>query len=121
MSRYLLGAFLGLIALFTIYGISNSPFLRSQGERGIRASRDAISATSASAEDLEPLERAGRNVVRQVSEEAEAITQAQPTVIAQPQTTVTETEPAAPQPTPQPTQATQSAPPSNQEAIPALW
>ncbi|NER79231.1 MAG: hypothetical protein F6K42_06535 [Leptolyngbya sp. SIO1D8] len=129
MSRYLLGALLGIIALFTLYGVSNSQNLVQQITRGTRASRNAISANPAAAEPLSDVERAGQNVIRQTS--AEGLEEARETVADQ-TVTAPETDTAAEQQaqeTNQPEQAATPAPETpapatpapNPDAIPALW
>ncbi|MBE7382812.1 MAG: hypothetical protein F6J95_015530 [Leptolyngbya sp. SIO1E4] len=123
MSRYLFGALLGLIALFTLYSVGNSRNLVEQINEGTRASRNAISASPAAAEPLTSIEEAGQNVTRQTS--VEGMEQLRDNVPAQAQTTETEapaaeTQAEAPPAEPEP-EAPPPAAPANQEAIPALW
>lgn len=116
MSRYLLGILLGFIALATLYGVSNSRDVVNQVNR----SREVISASPAGAQQLSPIEGAGRNVTRQTS--AEGIEQVIEEEDPQP-----ETAPATTVETPvvEETAPAETAPPAsstnNQEPIPALW
>lgn len=117
MSRYLFGGLLLLIAALTLYSLGNSTDLVERIDRGTRASRDAISATPASAQNLSPVEQAGQNVTRQTS--ADGIAQAQQGTPAQAQTTTTQDTTTQAQ-NPAPAQTAAPAP-RNSEAIPALW
>ena len=131
MSRYLVGALLGLIAVLTLYGVGSSQNVWQQIGRGTRASRESISAIPASAANGAPsIDQAGQNVVRQTS--LDGIQQAQNTTppetqTAQGQSTTPETSTAAEGTAPQPQPASPAAatapstPQTNPDAIPALW
>ncbi|MGD1860401.1 MAG: hypothetical protein ACFB0E_10570 [Leptolyngbyaceae cyanobacterium] len=123
MNRYLLFFILGAIAFLTLLGIGNSQQLfRRVGD----ASRESISATPTAAQPLnqEGIESAGQNVLRQTSEEAIGQVPSQPTTTSP--TTVTPAQPEiAPTPPVAPVEPVapvpETPPPSDQEAIPALW
>ncbi|MEM9003250.1 MAG: hypothetical protein AAGE59_06950 [Cyanobacteria bacterium P01_F01_bin.86] len=119
MSRYLLGALLGLIALLTLYStgallrINRGTTASREDTNPIRSAPTAVESTENVA--LSDLEGAGQYVIRQTSDEAlDQIT-------AQRDTTQPEPEPAPPT---QP-QVVESEPEprrqNNQRAIPALW
>ncbi len=99
MNRYILGAILGLITVFTIYGLENSGDFFN---RATQSSRDAISSIPTSAAEGTGIESAGENVTRQTSEDALG------------QTTDLPTDPNFGQPPQQPTPAPVSP---NAEAI----
>jgi len=134
MNRYLLGFGLGAIAFLALLGIGNSgEVLRRAGD----ASRESISANPTSAAEtsnLTGIEGAGQNVLRQTSPEAiersrnltagtsqptdtfqPSNGQTQPPANATPPVPPSTTPPATAQPAPAP------VPPTDQEAIPALW
>lgn len=120
MTRYLFSGLLLLIAIATLYNLGRGSNLVEQLNRGTRASRDAVSAIPAAAQELTPLNQAGQNVTRQTS--PEGIDLAQEGVPAQAQTTDTGSGAAE-----QNAQAPAAAPaqiapqPTNPDAIPALW
>lgn len=123
MSRYL-GALLGVIALLALYSIVNSQAIVQQLDRGVRASRNSISANPAAAADgAFSVEGAGQNVTRQTSEDGMQpvpnTTPSQDANATAPNTTEAD-EAAQPAPAPQPATTT-TTPPANPEAIPALW
>lgn len=132
MNRYILGAILGLITVFTIYGLENSGELF---QRTTQSATDTISATPSSAADSSGIESAGQNVLRQTSPEGlEGVTSAPndtgeftqtPTTVppVSPNTGTPAPQTVPPQTTIPPTQPTTPATSStaNQDAIPALW
>lgn len=116
MSRFLLGGMLLLIAMATVYSLGTSSDVVERLEEGTRASRDAISANPAAAQDLSPLEQAGRNVTRQTSPDGLAqAPNATPASPAPAQTAPAQTAPAQSPGTPQPVAA------PGRQPIPALW
>jgi len=132
MNRYLLGFVLGAIAFLTLLGIGNSgEVLRRAGD----ASRESISANPTSAAEtsnLTGIEGAGQNVLRQTSPEAiersrnlttgtSQPTDGSPSSNAQTQSPNGVTPPVPPSTTPPPTTQPAPLPPTDQEAIPALW
>ncbi|MEM9119586.1 MAG: hypothetical protein AAF827_04610 [Cyanobacteria bacterium P01_D01_bin.6] len=132
MNRYLLAALLGAIVFLTLVGLGNSRNL-------LQRSSSTVSSTPLSAAEgvaLTGIESAGQNVLRQTSSEAleraDVISDNTPPVEptlnpdandpfnpADPNAT----PPVAPNPTPPPQAAPAPAtpPPTDQEAIPALW
>lgn len=120
MTRYLFSGLLLLIAIATLYNLGSDTNLAQQLNRGTRASRNAVSAVPASAQELTPLNQAGQNVTRQTS--PEGIELSQEGVSAQAQTTDTASS-AANQSAqaPAPAAAQPVSQPANPEAIPALW
>ncbi|NEQ43268.1 MAG: hypothetical protein F6K00_06795 [Leptolyngbya sp. SIOISBB] len=129
MNRYLLAAVLGAIAFLALLGIGNGRDLLQQ-------SRNTISSTPSSAAEgtaLTGIESAGQNVLRQTSPEAIGILAdgtTPPTPTLNPDATdnfnpadPNSTPPVSPSPTPtpQPAPAPATPPPTDQEAIPALW
>ena len=123
MSRYILGALLGLLGLLAIYSLINNRDLVRQIPQ---ASRDAISSIPTSAADeLTGIESAGQNVIRQTSEAGQSLLRnaqnGSPTPVAE------NTVPPAQEDFPtqnldavQPVEPAGSTP-TDQEAIPALW
>lgn len=129
VNRYLLAAVLGAIAFLALLGIGNGRDLLQQ-------SRNTISSTPSSAAEgtaLTGIESAGQNVLRQTSSEAIelAADMANGTTVEPSMNTGSEdnfdptnpnaTPPVSPTPTPQPAPAPATPPPTDQEAIPALW
>lgn len=129
MSRYLLSALLGLIALFTLYGIGNSREAVQTLNRGTRAARTNLSATPvAAANGASSLSQAGQYVKRQTS--VEGLQQARDNRPAQSQsTTATSAPPTSQTDTSRQAQTTNagqvqrpaSGTAGSQDAIPALW
>lgn len=136
MNRYLLAAVLGAIAFLTLLGLGNSQeVLRRAGD----ASRNTISANPSSAAEgsnLTGIESAGENVLRQTSPEAierlgtMADVPTTPAMNAGAQDTFDPADPNRtppvppnpnPEPAPQPAPPAVTPPPTDQEAIPALW
>lgn len=69
MGRYLTGGVMAALAFGTLMAVATSEGLRQQvtsgARQGAQVSRDALSATSAAASDLTPLEQAGQAAQRQ--------------------------------------------------------
>ncbi len=120
MSRYLLGGLLIFATIATLFGVGSSEGLMSRLDRGLRASRDAISANPASASNTTTLEDAGQNVQRQVTPDGVAATGN--TV---PNTTNTENTPTdgttGTNATDGGTTGATGGSQPNQDPIPALW
>jgi hypothetical protein len=113
MSRYLLGGVLLAIVLGALIGIREG---NGWVNDSVRASRNAVSANSAAASNLTPLESAGQNVQRQSQTGAVGDATGDTTPGATGDTTPTEETNGAADPAETPTPATPA-----QDPIPALW
>ncbi|MDB9526768.1 hypothetical protein PN498_12275 [Oscillatoria sp. CS-180] len=119
MSRYLLAAILGLVAIATIYGIGNS---QETLQRATDDSRDRAVSDSLNNDDIASIQDAGQNVTRQVSADGEVIGAPPTAQVPDDAPEVFDDEVPAVEPEPEPTiEPVQPVPPRDREAIPALW